>query len=113
MSRRSKRLHHVGDVCELGVLLTKSLPSRRFLFPPERIGGSGTRYNVLYGRYVGNGWERWWGHMHQQSTKRGSEKNRGNGNGGGVVVFVVDMPSLQEPSIMIGYQFSRPSVCYQ
>jgi len=28
---------------------------------------------------------------HQQSTKRGSEKNKGNGNCGGVVVFVVDI----------------------
>ncbi len=36
MPLEGEMAHHGGDVCELCVLLTKSLPNRIFLLPPER-----------------------------------------------------------------------------
>jgi hypothetical protein len=36
MPLEGKMAHHGGDVCELCVLLAKSLPNGSFMFPPEQ-----------------------------------------------------------------------------
>ncbi len=59
--RRGKWLHPGGEVCVLGLLLTKSLPSGIFLFPPEPIGVKLLRVSLMLEDpgYTGWVWRIW------------------------------------------------------